>query len=173
MATETKTKEIDGTTYKLEILGALEGQRVALKVIKLLAPVAGAVLSGGDLDLHGKDPQVIKVMAMAADAEALLGRALTALGEAVSEDDFAAICSVFAKRTRIVRMAETKAGPQPVEVSLADCYDQHFSRRYRALTTWLVWCIQENFADFFGSGLSGVFRRKGDPVESESAPPKG
>jgi hypothetical protein len=128
MGIETRRKTIGENTFELTLLGTREGQRVLLRLGKLLGPAFIVI------KLKGADG---------------LGEAIqTALGSADGADlDF--LIDTFAAKTDRILITDAKAGPGSIKVSMSDQYDSTFGRRYPEALAWMAWAIQENFASFF------------------------
>lgn len=129
---EQRTIEIEGHTYKLDLFGAKEGQRVFFRLITFLGPMVGAAAGGGGW--KG------------------IGPALETFARSATPEAFEGLAETFAEKTTLMLTAKTKTGDKAVQVQLSKVYDTHFAQRYQALFTWLGWAVKENFESFLGSG---------------------
>jgi hypothetical protein len=131
---ETRTKEIDGHTYTLELFGAKEGQKVFFRLVTFLGPTLGAAAGQGWKNI---------------------GPALETFARSATPEQFESLIDCFAVKTTLTLIAKTKGGDKPITTQLSKVYDTHFARRYKALFSWLLWAVQENFESFLGSGEDG------------------
>lgn len=151
MGIEKRTTTIDGHTYTLTLFGAKEGQRVLLRLAKILGPAAAEIVTRGD---EGAAAAIQMALGTAADA------------------DLEFLTDSFCARCDLVYTMTTGAGPRPTPTPLKTQYDEHFAQRYMALGEWLFWCIQENFADFFGDkGIGGFVKKRQAELASQSTSP--
>lgn len=132
MARENVTRAIDGVDYKVVQLGAKEGNKLFIRLFRILAPTLGTLLEnappGGNL---GDIP---------VDA---LGPALSALADKVTEEEFDNLVRKFAPCTMFGKESADRWQP------LSDHFDDHFAGRQMACLMWLRFCLEVNFSDFF------------------------
>lgn len=153
MGIEKHKHNISGHTYLLTTFGAKQGQRVLLRLAKILGPAAAEIVTKGD-----------------EGAPAAIQMALSA----AAEEDFDYITDAFAESCSLVLTLTTAAGSRDADpVPLKGMYDTHFAGRYYDLGSWLFWCIERNFADFFGDkGIGALVKRRQVEQASPSASPQ-
>ena len=134
---QTKEKVIDGTTYRVTLLGARAGRAMLVRLTKLIGPALASFVEG-TLQAKGGATESIST----GIAEAV--RELTAR---ISEAEFASISDELAKHTAVV----VDDGRERREPQLSDIFDAHFSGRYAAMMAWLGFALEANFASFFGA----------------------
>ncbi len=152
MGIDTKRTVIGGVTYDLTTFGTKQSQAVLLRLARILGPAAAEVLSKG---LDG------------------VSQALSLAMNAATDQDLDFITDALAKRTKVVMIATTDAGPREVPTDLSAMYDSHFAGRLDEWVVWLGWGIRENFASFFNGKTFGeiVARlQKADTSRSKSPP---
>jgi len=127
--------------YELTQLGAVEGRRLWVKVLKLLAPAIKELAVAGKLN------------------EAALAMAVGTVIEDLDENIFVDFCKAFTARTRL--RTDADQWPEMTEAM----FDLHFAGRYIDMTKWLGECLLFNFGDYFGEAsietLSGMAREAG------------
>lgn len=128
-----KTKKIGNHTYEVTQLGAVEGRRVLAKLGQLMGGVVGSLAAGGKADPV---------------------KAFQSFTEALSPESMDYFCDTFTKFTQVHR-ADGKV------LFLKDVFDDHFADNYAEMVEWLVFCLEVNFASFFGGlgGLGGLLRK--------------
>lgn len=121
-----------GKTFRVTQLGALQGRKVFLRLIKILGPVLSAAQGA-------ENPEQA--------TSALLGT----IGDHVSEDDFEFLCDVFAASTEVLGDTPGKA------VDLKDVFDVVFIGNYKAMLEWLAFAVKLNYESFFtdSAGTAG------------------
>lgn len=132
---QEKEFSVDGQDYKLTTLGAIEGRKIWLRLIHLLA---------GSLKALGEAPKL---------DDAAIAQSLGQLIENVDEATIEMLCAAYGKTCRY-RNGEKWPLLEPA------IFDVHFSGRYVAMSQWLVQCTLLNFANFFdGMSLGQIVER--------------
>jgi len=129
---KTETVTVGSNTFQITQLGALQGRKVFLRLVKVLGPALSAAQA-------------------AASPEAALGALLGQAG-AVSEEDFEYLCDVFSEHTELVAAGKSQR--------LKEIFDVVFIADYKGMLEWLGASVKVNFASFFDglaatSGLPG------------------
>ena len=119
-----KVVEIDGTTYEIQILDAIKGYRL---YVKLINTVGGVLESAGKLD--GDKPQELALK--------FIGAALRNLPPELAEE----LRSTFAASCLVVM-------PDGKRPQVKDVFAVLFRGRMLHMSKWLIECIKANFADF-------------------------
>lgn len=152
-APTSKSVEIDGTTYEIQILDAIRGYRI---YVKLINAFGGALESTGNVAGAKQEEIALK----------LLGAAMRSLPAELAEElrsTFAASCSVV--------MADGKK-PQ-----VKDVFAVLFRGRMLHMSKWLLECVKANFADFLGddssespvAALTALFKSKSPAASTGSS----
>lgn len=149
MAIETRDRTISGTAYRLTQLGALEGRTMLVRLVKLLGPGVGSFVGGAGRGALNPASGADSVLAMGA------GEAIHELCARLDATELGQIMDVFAANTTVVISREQ-------EPRLSDVFDAHFAGRYDAMLQWLRWCLEVNFASFFGGAAGNG--AKGGPL---------
>jgi hypothetical protein len=123
---------IGGHVYRMELLGALTGQGVALTLYKPMGALFSSAAKQGLAKLN------LEAVASAA------GEALSHL----SQEDLRFLSATFAEKC-VVLVHDKGNTPHPLPLS--PIFDEHFAGRYPELLSWLRWGIEVN--RFFGSLL--------------------
>jgi hypothetical protein len=132
---ETHTRTIGRHAYNVTQLKAKQGNAVLVRLAKVAGPPLAALFAGGD-----------KSQADALDRISLdgLGAALSSFASVLSEADLDWLCVTFADCTTV----ETEPGAVK---PLRGIFDLHFAGAYLDLFEWLAFCLEVNYADFFGA----------------------
>ena len=125
---QEKLVTIDGHEYNIRQLGALEGRRLWLKLLQVLAAPLKSLAGAGKFD------------------EATLAQALAAVVENLDDRTAEELYEVFGRNCEV---KEGDRWPQLTGV----IFDTHFAGRYVAMSQWLGECVVFNFAGFF-EGMS-------------------
>jgi len=152
MSTLRKEKEltIDGHEYRIRQLGALEGRRLWLKLLRVLAgPLK-------ELALAGKFDEVTLTTGIASVVENL--------DEATAEELYVA----FGKNCEL-RVAGDQGERWPKLDGVV--FDTHFAGRYLAMSQWLGECVVFNFAGFFDGTSLGKITALAQKAAAKSASP--
>ena len=127
MARKSETVTIDGETYEVTQLGAIEGSSLYHELVKALGPM-----------LREELPKQLDQEASGALAGIII-RAIEVLpGDLVAR-----------MRTAFMRNCKLHTGGIAVEMT-ESIFDQHFAGRYGLMTKWMVHCLKLNFAGFLG-----------------------
>lgn len=143
MALKTGEKEINGVTFVVSQLGALEGSKTLLKLTKAVGPAIGTVARA--------------VMAGAQGTE-VLNAVLSSL-QSLPENEFEALVKTFAASTKVKR--PFTAGGKTIDQKLVDCIDDVLGGDYESLIAWLIFAVSVNYADFFAVAIRTM--GKGEP----------
>jgi len=143
MAIEAREERIGEYTYRVTQFGAKQGRGLLVRLLKLAGPSLGAALSSL---AQGQHKEVEAALA------AGLSQGLYELAERLTESEVGSMLDDFAKQTVIV------LGDR--EPRLSDVFDAHFAGRYDEMLLWAKFCLEVNYASFFGGsngerGLAG------------------
>ena len=129
---ETKQKQIGerGFTYHVTQLGARQGGRVLVRLLKMVGSAAGEAIGSDEKDFD----------------LATVGRMVGSLAETASEEDFDFLCDTFLVGTSVQELGG------PAVVPLKGIFDLHFAGEYQELGQWLFFCIEANYGGFLGEG---------------------
>lgn len=137
---QTSEKAIGKHTYFVTQLGFRKSREVFARLTKMLGPALAQLLASGD-------------------SQAKAGAALAALCSQVSEADLEYLCDVFAEST-LVKLPDGKK----VKL-LADAQELLFAGAIEDCFKWLAFCLEANYAGFFGE-----FRSLVGPSQAETVP---
>src|ERR1700753_1784819 len=148
MARETHERWIGEHIYRVTLLGAKEGERMAWKLAKLLAPSAAAAADGfasapSKPNAAQGEEGVAEMIAMVIGAS----WGLTRLIDLVDPAELEAMQLLLAKYTEV----ELKPDQTP---NLAKVFDDHFAGRYDVLMQWFAFALEVNFSSFFAVSAS-------------------
>ena len=151
-----KSELIDGFTYEVTQLGAIEGRRLLVKLSKVLLPALGALVKGADGNIADVDLSKID-----------LAGAAEALATAMDPDEFDRIVDQLAGTTEVWGPGFGDLGG-----NLPRAFDEHFSARYASMLKWLAFALKVNFSDFFdGKGsVAGLVAGLRSPVAPSASP---
>jgi len=156
MRKKIKSEPIDGFTYEVTQLGAVEGRRMLVRISKIVLPTLGALIKDADFgrlsDLNIADIDI--------------DSAAKALVEAVDADSVDKIIESMSGITEIWGPGFGAAG-----APMAHHFDDHFAGRYAAMLRWLAFALKVNFSDFFdgkGSVAKLAASLRSPEVASES-----
>jgi hypothetical protein len=134
---------LDGETYRVTQLGALEGRRLMVRFVKGLAPMLeqikldfSAVGKGGKAGLVGS--------LLEAQVEKTILPAIGGFLEQLDEKLFEELCDKFARLTE-VRVDDQHGERWP---DLNKVFDDHFAGRYGHMLRWFLRCLAINGGDF-------------------------
>ena len=141
---------LDGVEYEATQLGALEGRKIWLRLLKALAPAVKELTSANHLTMEA------------------VGGGLAAAVENLSEEDYELMMKAFAKRCSV------RIGEKWPSLSDETTFDQHFAGRYTHMSKWFGECAAFNFADFLGEAslgsLMNLAKNRVEPSRSPSPP---
>lgn len=126
----SKTVEIDGVTYEIQVLDAIKGFRL---YVKLLNSAGGALADLGNLKTSSPGELAMRAMG------AVLANVTPEFAEEL-RSTFAASCAVV-----------LEGGKKP---QVKDVFITHFRGRYAHMTKWILECAKANFADFLAGDSS-------------------
>jgi len=138
MAIEAREKRIGEHTYRVTQFGAKQGRGLLVRLLKLAGPSLGATLSSL---AQGKHTEVEAALA------AGLSQGLYELAERLNEAEVGSVLDDFAKQTVVV------IGDR--EPRLSDVFDAHFAGKYDEMLLWARFCLEVNYASFFGGSNGG------------------
>jgi len=131
---EAKQFEVDGVQYRLTMFGAKAGQKLLVRVVKVIAPALGQ--GANDVSLGRSGGVELGSVRVAEAVESFCNGVDPAM--------FAEICESFAAKCEF--STDDGATFRP----LGALYDDHFAGRYLALLRWVGESFRVNYADFFG-----------------------
>lgn len=129
MARKSESKVIGGDRYTVSQLGATEGQRVIVRLMRFFGPAVAKAQTAKDGER---------------DAAFISG-----LADAIDPDTFAELAHTMAENTQVQPSGAKASGP------LSGVYDAHFAGRYFELVQWFVFAMGVNFGGFFRGILAG------------------
>jgi hypothetical protein len=132
---ESHTRTIGRYAYTVTQLRAKQGNAVLVRLAKLAGPTLGALFSGGE---EGAGEALERVSLGG------LGAALREFAAGLTEADLDWLCTTFADCTTV------EIEPGSVK-PLRGIFDLHFAGAYLELFEWIAFCLEVNFADFFGA----------------------
>jgi CYTH domain-containing protein len=146
---QTKTKTIGNHSYTVRQLGASEGRKMLMRLIKVLGPVLSTLLTG-----EGGKAKV-KGWSFLETPLADIGKALLTFSDRISEQDLEYLCATLGMATE-VHFPDGKTRPLTLEEQ-----ELHFAGRYSDMFRWLGFALEANYSDFFGSSsaLAGALAR--------------
>lgn len=147
MSRKEKTFSISGHQYRATQLGALEGRKLWLKIVKVLAP---AMKSLGEAE--------------SADGETVIV-ALAGIIDALDDDTTEKLYETFGA-TCTVQVGERSPALTGV------IFDDHFAGEYVRMSQWLGQMIIFNFASFLGDGATGKLGELASKAASRFGSPK-
>ncbi len=137
---QTSERAIGKHTYYVTQLGFRKSREVFARLTKIIGPALGSLLAGGD-------------------NQAKAGAALEALCAQVSESDLEYLCDTFGEWTTV------KAGDKKMKLT-AEAMELVFAGHIEDCFRWLAFCLEANYAGFFGE-----FRSLVGPPQAETAQP--
>jgi len=151
MPVETIDKTIDGLDFQITTFGAIKGQKIQTRLIKITAPGAGPLINLlKGLDFEKDRSELIKEFL---DGEVDLGIIAKALQEVLQsagdEDQIQSFIFRLLEKTT-VKYAIVEGDMRVHELSQENIFDVVFQGRYMTMYKLLVAVIQVN--KFFGSG---------------------
>ncbi len=126
MAREAQSKEIDGATYTVQMLGGTESWKMLLKLSKMLGPSLGKVVDGGSLE-DVLNSQI---------GGNFIAEAIEAFVNNVDEPAAASIIEKLKDNTLV------DGAP------LRGSFELHFQGDGIGIIKWLVFALQAQFGNF-------------------------
>lgn len=148
MAIKEKDVAIAGRDYKLTQLGAVEGRKLWIAVLRVLAPTIRALASAKELNQEAVFTAVATVV------------------ENLDDETHNALAEAFRRKSRI------RSGENWPELSREEIFDDAFAGNYVAYTQWLGENLVFNFANFLGDISIGKMLDAAQAAVSKSASPK-
>jgi len=144
MAIETREKRIGAHNYRVTLLGAKQGRAMLVRLVRMGGPGLGSFVGGIGRNASSVD----SALALGA------GDAIHDLTTRLREDEIGGLMDEFALQTVLVQSAQ-------IELRLSDVFDDHFAGRYDEMLAWVRFCLEVNFASFFGvsSGSAGALAK--------------
>lgn len=130
---ESRERRIGSTTYRVTQLPAKLGRSMLVRFVRLVGPGAGSFVGG-----------LGRAGAFDAGIAQGIAEGLHDLCRRLNDDDVNAICDELAKYTVVVQSRD-------IELRLSDIFDDHFAGKYDQMLAWLRFCLEVNFASFFGA----------------------
>lgn len=170
MGRKTQTFEIDGGTYRITQLGAVEALTTTVQLAKTLAPLLKVWNMAGVKKADGQS----WTDALLSSEGGPLFRSAAAFLEALDEDTILSLATKFGRVTEVRTEDKSKASKGrtdavrwPKLVSDGDSaamavFDEHFAGRVPTILRWLAVCISFNG----GSFLAGFRTTSGDESEA-------
>lgn len=128
MARKQQSIAIEGWTYELSQLGAVEGRTLVLLFLKLLGRFAPLLANGAKLDANALD-------------------AISTAIATVDANELEPLWEAFA------RHAQVRGKDGKTRVSLHDIFDDHFAGEYFAMVKFFIESARLNFGDFLAKAL--------------------
>lgn len=148
MPIRTKDIAVGGRDYKLSSLGAVEGSRYWVALLRVIGPAVQALSA-----------------AKTYDSEAVIA-AVTAVVGHLDDDTHDKIARAFRARTRV------RVGERYAELADDAVFDDCFACNYLAYTQWLGECVLFNYASFLGDISIGKMLANAQSAVLKSASPK-
>jgi hypothetical protein len=163
MSLNTKTINIDGQLYQLEMLPTTTGIPIYSRLLKSLGPVARGLISDPAMrqlieqaQAEGETPEAL---ARQTEAAHKLGQRFVMLiveaVETLPTEFLLELAKTFAETSKVTTK---ESGGLPLPLSDRNIFDQHFAGRYMHLTQWIVEHVKLNFTDFLASLVASVLR---------------
>jgi hypothetical protein len=149
MARKVETFALDGEHYRVTQLGAVDGRRLIVRLIKTMAPLLRGV------EMAGAKPTPQGVLSRVLETSD--GKVFGAVADFLQEFDgafFEELCEKFASATE-VRVTDGSTERWPTLSTTV--FDEHFAGRYGLMLRWFVRCLALNGADFL-SAFSSMSR---------------
>lgn len=144
MARKQKSVAIDGWTYEITQLGAVEGRELAVTFIKVLGRFAPMIASATKAS---KDETGLTKAAALELVEELVGEIAPAL-QTLDPKELDPLWDAFARSTQ-VRGKDGKT-----REPLQDVFDDHFAGEYYAMVQFFIEAAKLNFGDFLSRALA-------------------
>lgn len=147
-AREQHERTIGPHTYRVTLLGAKEGERMAWKLAKLLMPSAAAAADG--FAAAPVKPSAVQGEEGVAEMIAMVIGAswgLTRLIELVDPLELEQMQARLAQHTEVLIGRDQ-------EKPLASNFDDHFAGHYDWLSQWFAFALEVNFSSFFAVSAS-------------------
>ncbi len=139
---EQKTREINGTTYKVTTMDAFVAISVKAKLIKLFGSSLGELTGGANKES--------------------IKQAITILSSNMDDDNIVSIIrKLFEKNVFYVQVVGTQSIDKPVE------FGSHFSGKTLEMWQVALFILEVNFSDVLGKlGLNSLFQEASQSLES-------
>jgi len=147
---------IEGWTYELAQVGAVEGRALVLRFLKLLGRFAPMLAALGDTVKAAKTEDGSAPENDPTEAIEEIGAALTNIDGGELEP----LWDAFAKH------ATVRGQDGKTRQNLAEVFDEHFAGEYFAMVRFFIESAKLNFGDFLGKALA----QAGSPKKSAATP---
>lgn len=137
------TVTIEGWTYELSQLGAVEGRELVLRFIKLLGRFAPMIASAVKAKADGGDGDEV-ASAVGAELIGEIGSTLATL----EPKELEPLWDAFS------RHASVKGKDGKSRESLHEIFDEHFAGEYFAMVRFFIEAAKLNFGDFLSRALA-------------------
>lgn len=117
---QSKIISVDGVEYEITQLGATEGHKLWLRLLKTISAVVRGLAGAPTFD------------------ERAMARAVSDLITELDEPTYEALCQAFTRRSTLVQ------GEKRPPLN----FDMQFAGNYLAMSKWLGECIMFNFGNF-------------------------
>lgn len=155
MPRAVKVETIDGTRYRVRMLGGVDASRALLPAMR----IAPALFEAG-----------------AAIAAGRFGRAAVCM-QAVREEDLQALIGYFEAASEYEQKtpgAVGKNGPiadAGMFLPMTGAFDDHFAGRVPSMIRWIKFCYELNFADFLADLVPSTTAPKTETPPTDPSPP--
>lgn len=137
MALKQQERDIDGVKYRCYQLPFTPSRQLMRRLFNLAGPTFGAAIKGN------------RTLKSILDTEVNLGAALSSLAERLSDEDVDYVHGLLAKQCEV----SLDGGWQKVEAVA----ETHFAERgMKHWFSWLRFCLEVNYGDFFGGAESAA-----------------
>ncbi len=146
---------IEGWTYELSQLGAVEGRALVLLFLKLLGRLAPALAAGlGAAKSAGSEAGVVTALMDSPQVVGEIGQALTSIDSRELEP----LWDAFA------RHAQVRGKDGKTRQALHEIFDEHFAGEYFAMTRFFIESAKLNFGDFLSKALAQASAKQPGPA---------
>jgi hypothetical protein len=157
MGIETRSKEIDGSTYTVAQLPAMRGLKLLNRIGRSVGPPLTALMGAAD------------PMATVAQMEiGSIAPAARELFDRLTESELESIIKALCETVQVTEDGKT--------MPLLPVFDLHFAGRYDKLFHVVWFAMEVNYGDFFGDlagKLAGLGNRPSPTAASNTSPPPG
>lgn len=137
---KTASKTIGNHTYTVRQLGASEGRKMLVRLVKILGPVLATLLSSAP-DKSKAPPKL--GWSLGSTKVEDLGKALEVLATRAQEADLEYLCSTLGMATTV-----GLGGGKEIPLTL-EAQELHFAGAYGDMFKWLAFALEHNYSDFF------------------------
>lgn len=152
--------EIDGEQYKITQLGAIEGRKLLVRLLKTLAPLIGQL----KIDTSKAKSGVVASL-MDSQVETFVFPAIANFLSEIDDQLFEELCNKFAANCEVRQMGDGGERWPQLNAANGQVFDDHFSGRYGLMLRWFIKCLAVNGGDF----LPGLARMSLPVSEAKTA----